>query len=55
MTTSLSSKIEFKKLCNLFERIFKSKGYEKYAHLQKFTRECRDVASKIKAQDPNAV
>lgn len=55
MALSLSSKIEFKRLCALFENLSKTKGVERQGHLQKFTREVRDVARKLKAQDPNAV
>ncbi|XP_016845791.1 DNA ligase 4 isoform X1 [Nasonia vitripennis] len=54
MAASLDSKIMFQGLCSLFEKVSKAKGAQKVQELQKFTRECRVLASKIKDQNSDA-
>ena len=55
MAVTLDSKIEFKKLCDFFEKVTNVKGSQKYQELQKFTQKCRTLASEIKVKYPDTV
>ena len=55
MAAPLSSKIEFKSLCNLFEKIQKATGVKKYEELQKFTHNCRVLGKRLKDENPETV
>lgn len=47
---SLATKIEFKKLCNVFEEIEKASSDKKAEVLEKFIQQCRIISLKLKAE-----
>lgn len=55
MASNLGSKVQFKKLCELFEYMAKNKGSKRYSELKKYTQIWRDDAKLLKAKEPNAV
>ncbi|XP_015585173.1 DNA ligase 4 isoform X6 [Cephus cinctus] len=54
MSATLASKIEFKTLCQLFEKISKAEPSKKFHELQSFISQCRVIGSKMKNTNPDA-
>ncbi|XP_012285410.1 DNA ligase 4 [Orussus abietinus] len=54
MTTTLASKIEFKKFCEILERITRLKGNAKLEELRRFIDLVRQLAAKLKNKIPDA-
>nr|XP_034177241.1 DNA ligase 4 isoform X2 [Osmia lignaria] len=50
---SLASKIEFKKLCNVFKETEKASSAKKVEVLEKFIQQCRIISLKLKAEFPD--
>ena len=52
----LGAKIEFRTLCEVLENILKLKGpKQKFEELRKFLQNCRELGSKLKSENEDAV
>ncbi|XP_048509879.1 DNA ligase 4 isoform X2 [Athalia rosae] len=54
MSLTLASKVKFKDLCDVLERISKAAAAEKYRFLEQFIKQCQILGEKIKSRDEKA-
>ncbi|XP_023248439.1 DNA ligase 4 [Copidosoma floridanum] len=54
MTSTLDSEIKFTDLCEFLEKLTTLKGQQKFEALKSYTRKCRELATKIKANNAEA-
>lgn len=55
MSVSLSSRITFKKLCDVLEKVIKARASGKLEILQEFIMQCQREGVKLKEDNPDAV